>query len=82
MWSTPAALALLKAKDADAWQTIRRLQALPMMPEEDLVEAVKIIRAKAPLAFRPVIDDFEEYYIRGPKTGKVVNGQEKRRPAT
>ena len=53
-----------------------------MMPEEDLVEAVKIIRAKAPLAFRPVIDDFEEYYIRGPKTGKVVNGQEKRRPAT
>jgi len=74
-------LALLKAKDADAWQTVRRLQALPMMPEEDLVEAVKIIRAKAPRAFRPVIDDFEEYYIRGPKVGKVVNGQQKRRPA-
>lgn len=65
---TPAAFELLREQDVDAWATMKRLQALPMVPLPKLEEAAKYTFKKAPKAFRTIVKDFTDFYIRGKKT--------------
>ena len=68
--ANPGARAMLKSKNkeekAKAWATVRRMLALPMVPLEKLEEAADIVLKKAPAAFKDVVKEFNEYYIKGP----------------
>jgi len=84
--SEPEALRLLKTELKEekkekkaAWDTMRRFQALPLVPIEMLPEAVKVVEAKAPEPFKGLIREFAQHYIVG-KTVTLKNGKTREKP--